>query len=105
MTTGARSKQEVTTIVDGARAAILGLGVQRLALFGSVERGTANAESDVDFLVEFQPEKKTFDRFVALADLLEGLLGCDVELVTPESLSPYLKSHILSEARDVIRAA
>jgi predicted nucleotidyltransferase len=81
------------------------LGVRRLALFGSVARGQARADSDIDFLVEFAPGEKTFDHFMALGDLLEHLLQRPVELVTPESLSPFLKPHILASARDVVRAA
>lgn len=81
------------------------LGVRRIALFGSVARDMANAESDVDVLVEFEPGKKTFDRFLALSELLEEVLGRRVELVTVEALSPYIGPHILAEARDVLRAA
>ena len=79
--------------------------MRRLALFGSVPRGTAHAGSDVDVLVEFRPGEKSYDRFLALGDLLEDLLAHPVELVTPESLSPFLRAHILAEAQDVIRAA
>jgi predicted nucleotidyltransferase len=76
-----------------------------LALFGSVGRDAAQPDSDVDLLVEFVPGHKTFDRFMALADLLEQILNRRVELVTPESLSPFLKPYILASARDVVRAA
>ncbi len=88
-----------------AQSAILGLGVRRLALFGSVRRGTARKDSDVDVLVEFHAGQKTYDRFLALGDLLEDIFAHPVELVTPESLSPFLRPHILAEAQDVIRAA
>jgi predicted nucleotidyltransferase len=59
----------------------------------------------VDLLVEFTPGEKSFDRFMALADLLESVLERQVELVTTEALSPYLGPHILAEAADVLRAA
>ena len=75
------------------------------ALFGSVVRGEARPDSDVDLLVEFVPGQKSFDRFMALSDLLERLLGYSVELVTIESLSPFIGPHILAEAADVLRAA
>ena len=65
----------------------------------------ARADSDVDLLVEFEPGQKSFDHLMALGDLLEHVLGHRVELVTPESLSPFLKPHILAEAMDVVRAA
>jgi predicted nucleotidyltransferase len=84
---------------------IRALGVQRLALFGSVARGQARLNSDVDLLVEFFPGAKTYNRFLALSELLEGRLGCRVELVTMESLSPFLGPRILAEAEDVLRAA
>jgi predicted nucleotidyltransferase len=58
-----------------------------------------------DSFVEFTPAEKTFDRFMALADLLEDTLEHPVEVVTTESLSPFIGPHILAEARDVLRAA
>lgn len=84
---------------------IRALGVQRLALFGSVARGEARLDSDVDFLMEFLPGAKTYDRFLALSELLEGCLGRRVEFVTVEALSPFLGPPILAEAEDVLRAA
>ena len=91
--------------MTAAQAEIFRLGVRRLALFGSVHRDVASADSDVDLLVEFAPGQKSFDHLIALGDLLEGVLGHRVELVTPESLSPFLRPHILAEAMDVVRAA
>ena len=81
------------------------LGVARLALFGSVSRGRPRPDSDADVLVSFAPGRKTYGRFLELADLLEAVLGRPVELVTVESLSPILGPKILAEARDVLRAA
>ncbi len=101
----ALTRAEVAACLVDAQAEILGFGVRRLALFGSVQRDTARADSDVDVLVEFQPGQKTYDHFVALGDLLERVLSRPVELVTAESLSPFLKPHILAEAKDVVRAA
>jgi hypothetical protein len=84
---------------------IRALGVQRLALFGSVARGEARSDSDVDLLVEFLPGAKTYDRFLALSELLEARLGRSVELVTVEALSRFIGPHILAEAENVLRAA
>jgi uncharacterized protein len=70
-----------------------------------VLRNEAHPNSDVDVLVEFIPDQKSFDRFMALADLLEEVLERRVEIVTTEALSPYIGPHILAEARDVLRAA
>jgi uncharacterized protein len=84
---------------------IRALGVQRLAIFGSVVRGQARLDSDVDLLIQFSPGAKTYDRFLALSELLEARLGRKVELVTFEALSPFLGPRILAEAEDVLRAA
>ncbi len=81
------------------------LGVARLALFGSVLRGEARGESDVDLLVQFAPGAKSYRRFLALSELLEERLGRRVELVTIEALSPFIGPRILAEAQDVLRAA
>ena len=79
------------------------LGVSRLALFGSVLRNEARADSDVDLLVQFAAGRKSFDGFMKLGDLLEARLGHRVELVTVESLSPFIGPRILAEALDVLR--
>lgn len=88
-----------------AEAEIRRIGVRRLAFFGSVLRNEARSDSDADVLVEFDPTKKTFDRFMALADLLEETLGHPVEVVTTEAFSPYIGPRILAEATDVLRVA
>jgi predicted nucleotidyltransferase len=105
MRTVINTKQDIVTVLRENRELIRGLGVKRLGLFGSFVRGEQRAESDVDLLVEFEPGKKTFDNFMALAFLLEDLLRRRVELVTAESLSPYLRPHILDEVEDVALAA
>ncbi len=105
MTPAALTRAEVEIRLAGTREEIFRLGVRRLALFGSVQRNEARADSDVDVLVEFEPGQKTFDHLLALGDLLEATLRHSVELVTAESLSPYLRPYILAEAQDVVRAA
>lgn len=105
MTTSPPSRTEITRRLQRAETEIRGLGVRRLALFGSIVRDEARADSDVDLLVEFHADAKSFDAFLALCDLLETLLERPVELVTTEALSPYVGPHILAEAEDVLRAA
>lgn len=77
------------------------LGVRRIGLFGSILRGTASPDSDVDLLVDFDPAEKTYDRFAALASYLERLLGRSVDLVTTEGLSPFIGPRILEEVEFV----
>src|SRR3990172_2881072 len=92
-----QAKEHILALLREHEAQIKALGVKRLALFGSFVRGQQSIDSDVDVLVEFTPGGKTFDNFSQLAFFLEGLFGRRVELITPESLSPYLGPHILNE--------
>ncbi len=100
-----RNREDAVERLSSHRTAVTSLGVQRLALFGSVLRGQPSSDSDIDILVEFAPGAKTFDRFLALSELLEECLGRRVELVTTEALSPFIGPRILAEAQDVLRAA
>ena len=105
MGTSAPERDQTIQRLLAAETEIRQLGVRRLALFGSVARGESRPDSDVDLLVEFTPGQKSFDRFMALSELLERLVGHPVELVTIEALSPFIGPHILAEATDVLRAA
>ena len=71
--------------------------VARLDAFGSVVRGEAGPDSDIDLLVEFDEPVDLFD-FIAVQDRLSELLGSKVDLVTRPALHPRLKDNILSEA-------
>jgi len=84
------------------RSAILRIaakyGARNVRVFGSVARGEATAESDIDFLVEMESGRSLFDLGGLHADL-EELLGCQVDVVTDGGVSPYLKDRILAEAQ------
>jgi uncharacterized protein len=71
-------------------------GVRSLLLFGSVARGEAASGSDVDLLVEFNRPVGYFGLF-ALQDYLEKLLGCPVDLGTPDSLKPHIRERVKGE--------
>lgn len=71
-------------------------GVKSLALFGSVSRDEAVPDSDVDLLVEFDRPVGYFGLF-ALQDHLESILGCKVDLGTPNSLKPRIRERVLGE--------
>jgi molybdopterin synthase catalytic subunit len=72
-------------------------GVRSLALFGSIVRGEARPDSDVDLLVEFERPVGLFE-FVRLQLYLEELLGRRVDLVTPDAVRPAMREHIFKEA-------
>jgi hypothetical protein len=95
------TKEQLFALTRGHGSRVREFGVKRCGVFGSFVRGDSAANSDVDFLVEFDTGKKTFDNFIRLAFFLEDLLGRPVEIVTPESLSPYIGPHILREVEYV----
>lgn len=95
------NKEDVFTILETHRDTIARYGVQQYGLFGSFSRNEQDNESDIDILVEFDPNKKTFDNFINLAFYLEDILGRKVDLITKESLSPYLGPRILQEVQYV----
>lgn len=99
------NKQDIFRILLSNQARLKSLGVSRLGLFGSFARGEQNPDSDIDLLVEFAPGEKTFDAFMQLSFLLEEILEHPVELVTVESLSPYIGPHILKEVEFAAIAA
>ena len=70
-------------------------GVMQIGLFGSFVRNEGSPDSDIDLLVDIQQDKKTFQNFLSLNYYLEDLFGRKVELVTKQSLSPYIGPHIL----------
>jgi len=70
-------------------------GISRIGVFGSFARGEQKETSDVDILAEF--EKPTFDNFMNLAFFLEDLFQRKVDLVTPNSLSPYIGPYVKKE--------
>lgn len=85
----------------GARAQELrSLGVRTLRLFGSVARGDARPESDVDLLVDFE-EVPGFVGYIRLRNRLEQILGRQVDLVMASGLHPRLREKVLREARHV----
>ena len=77
--------------------------VKAISLFGSLARDEAGSDSDIDLLVEFEPTANIgLFEYARLRRELSQILGCEVDLATPDSLHKSMKSGILKEA---IRAA
>ncbi len=92
-------KEQVTAVLEKNRKEIHAFHVRALYLFGSVVRDEAKETSDVDLLVEFEPDAHVgLFEFARLQRILSNMLGCGVDLVTPDSLHRSLKRRILEEA-------
>ena len=72
-------------------------GARSIRVFGSIARGEAGSDSDVDFLVELEPGKTLFD-IIAMKQDLEDLLLCKVDVVTRKAVSPYIRGKIDADA-------
>jgi uncharacterized protein len=72
-------------------------GAYNVRVFGSVARGEADSESDIDLLVNMEPGRSLFDLGGLLMDL-EELLGCNVDVVTEDGLRDRIRARVLREA-------
>jgi predicted nucleotidyltransferase len=70
---------------------------ENVRLFGSVARGEDRPDSDIDFLVDFQPGSTLFDH-VALIDELTSKLDRKVDVVSSRALNKHLSQRVLQEA-------
>lgn len=79
--------------------------IRRLALFGSALRDDHGPESDIDVLVEFEPDHVPGFDFITIQDQLTEIFGRQVDLHTPATLSKYFREDVLDQARDLYDAA
>ena len=72
--------------------------MKNVGLYGSYVRDEQSVSSDIDLLIDFDPDYQKFDNYMALCDYLENLFqGERVEIVTRSGLSPYIGPKILKE--------
>ncbi|NQW75335.1 MAG: nucleotidyltransferase domain-containing protein [Cytophagales bacterium] len=77
-------------------------GIRDVGLFGSHINNEQSSESDIDLLIDFEPEKENFDNFMAVYDLFEHIFKNEkIEVVTKNGLSPYIGPKILDEVQYV----
>ena len=79
--------------------------VSKLEVFGSVLRDDFRPDSDIDVLVEFEPEARTGFAFFGMQEELSAILGRNVDLNTAGFLSKYFRDEVLREAQVLYDAA
>jgi predicted nucleotidyltransferase len=106
VTTSARPKAGLATsppldlpkeVADQVRVLGARYGIRRIRVFGSVARGEARPDSDIDLLVDYEPGHGGF-AFVDFCESVERLLGRRVDVVTERSLHPLIRDRVLARA-------
>jgi len=90
-------KEEIIETIRENEDKLKTFGVKRIGIFGSVVRGEAKEESDIDFVVEFERGKATFKNVCGLIDFLEGLFGRKVDILTPDGIESIRIEHVRDE--------
>ena len=92
---------EIKELLQEKRAEILKIaaqyGASNVRIFGSVARGEAKADSDIDFLMDIQAGRSLLNRIALIQDL-EDLLDRKVDVAKPEILHECIREQILKEA-------
>ncbi len=92
------SKEYILSEMKQQKRELQNLGIVRIGLFGSYVREEQSEKSDIDILIEFEPEEENFDNYMSVYDILENLFRNEkVEIVTKNGLSPYIGPQILKE--------
>jgi hypothetical protein len=92
------NKDQILSVLKSSKNELSSHGVRNIGLFGSYIRNEQRDGSDIDFLIDFDPNAESFDNFMAVYDILEALFqGEKIEVVTVNGLSPYIGPSILRE--------
>jgi putative addiction module CopG family antidote len=96
------SKEQVLAKLAALKKPLREHGLSSLALFGSVVRGAARTDSDIDVLIEVAPNARfSLIDLVSVKDFIEERLGRKVDVVTKEGLDPAIRDRVLREAQAV----
>jgi len=96
-----KEKKEIFNFLEYNKNILQSYGVKKIGLFGSYVHNQQNKNSDIDILVEFHANKKNYNNFINLVYYLEDNLNTKIDLLTIESLSPYIGQRILNEVEYV----
>ena len=95
------NKESIIRTLKKEAKKLADFGVSEIGLFGSYVRNEQTINSDIDLLIDIEKEKKTFKNFMSLNYFLEDIFKRKVELVTKQSLSPFIGPHILKSVEYV----
>ncbi|MEO6720205.1 MAG: nucleotidyltransferase family protein [Ferruginibacter sp.] len=92
------TKENIISTLKSHKPELLKFGVQNIGLFGSYLRNEQSDKSDIDLLIDFEPEKENFDNYMAVYDIFENAFKNEkIEIVTKNGLSQYIGPKILKD--------
>ena len=92
------TKENIINVLKTHKAELSRYGVSQVGLFGSYLRNNQTKRSDIDLLIDFEPDKESFDNYMAVYDMFENLFKDEkVEIVTKNGLSKHIGPKILNE--------
>jgi uncharacterized protein len=96
------TKDNILKTLKSNKVKLSEFGIRNVGLFGSYVRDEQTGNSDIDLLIDFEPEKENFDNLMAVYDLFEKIFKNEkIEVVTINGLSPYIGPAILNEVHYV----
>lgn len=91
------TKDNILSILKRHKPELSKFGASNIGLFGSYLHDRQTTESDIDLLIDFEPDKETFDNYMAVYDIFESIFKNEkVEVVTKNGLSKHIGPKILN---------
>ncbi len=92
------TKENILNTLRLHKPELSNFGIRNVGLFGSYSRNEQSQNSDIDLLIDFEPEKENFDNYMAVYDIFESIFKNErIEVVTKNGLSSYIGPKILNE--------
>ncbi len=92
------TRNKILNLIRTHRHQLRQYGIREIGLFGSYARDEQSPGSDIDILIDFEPESENFDNYMASCEFIENLFESEkVDIVTKNGLSPYIGPAILKE--------
>ncbi len=92
------TKENIIEMLKKHKPEFSKFGIRNVGLFGSYLRNEQSENSDIDLLIDFEPEKENFDNYMAVYDLIEDIFKHEkIEVITKNGLSPYIGPKIIKE--------
>jgi predicted nucleotidyltransferase len=93
------NRNDALEVLRHSQAELRARGVRRAALFGSVARGESRPDSDIDIMIEIDPDAPIgVYEYVGLKDYIASLFAAPVDVVSRDSLKPYIRPAATADA-------